>query len=324
MIDMTDPVRPSGEASCGPNPSALADYNHQQLAALCIQNAWRAYTYRRTFEVYRRILSHRAAGDPARMLRTINPREAQLFDKAAGVHVKFRLGGDTFPPAIYYRIYTHRPVEDMCANSPKDYTKYAGKQRTAREQNLKLPSGAANGGRPGRTRPDWQDKEGWYQRWENNGWRLVADTPSFMSVADPVTASSNAKRIIIHHDKAKRREEALRQRKKKKIEWMVKLYQDGFVKRNECPDVASNQTSDDGDGQAVPAETDEEFLAKLQQRVLDRGSDSDSDAEDLLVWSAGLDFDEYLSDWQSIGTSAPSDLQREKEVGRLSSLLMDK
>jgi hypothetical protein len=31
-------------------------------------------------------------------------------------------GGCTFPPVIYYKIFTHRPVTDMCAFSPKDYT----------------------------------------------------------------------------------------------------------------------------------------------------------------------------------------------------------
>lgn len=30
---------------------------------------------------------------------------------------------DRFPPNIYYKVYTHRPVQDLCANSPKDYTR---------------------------------------------------------------------------------------------------------------------------------------------------------------------------------------------------------
>jgi hypothetical protein len=37
------------------------------------------------------------------------------------MHVRFRLGGATFPPLIFYKIYTHRPVTDMCAFSPRDY-----------------------------------------------------------------------------------------------------------------------------------------------------------------------------------------------------------
>jgi hypothetical protein len=52
----------------------------------------------------------RAAGDPAALLRTVNPREAALLDAAAGSVVRFRLGGPGFPPAVLYKIFTRRPV----------------------------------------------------------------------------------------------------------------------------------------------------------------------------------------------------------------------
>jgi hypothetical protein len=44
------------------------------------------------------------------MLRCINAREAALVDPAAGLHVRFRLGGSSFPPLVFYKIFTHRPV----------------------------------------------------------------------------------------------------------------------------------------------------------------------------------------------------------------------
>jgi hypothetical protein len=34
----------------------------------------------------------------------VNPREAQLADAAAGIHVRFRLGGTTFPPLVFYKV----------------------------------------------------------------------------------------------------------------------------------------------------------------------------------------------------------------------------
>ena len=40
---------------------------------------------------------------------------------------------ETFPPSIYYKIFTHRPVIDLCANSPKDYTKASVKRLVARQ-----------------------------------------------------------------------------------------------------------------------------------------------------------------------------------------------
>ena len=44
---------------------------------------------------------------------------------------------DRFPPNIYYKIYTHRPIQDLCANSPKDYTKPAVKLKMAKDKNNK-------------------------------------------------------------------------------------------------------------------------------------------------------------------------------------------
>ena len=40
-----------------------------------------------------------------------------------GTHVRFRLGGHTFPPSIYFKIYTHRPLCDINAFAPRDYSK---------------------------------------------------------------------------------------------------------------------------------------------------------------------------------------------------------
>lgn len=49
-----------------------------------------------------------------------------------------------FPPTIYYKIYTHRPIQDICANAPRDYTKPYEKLKTAelknnRTKNIKVP-----------------------------------------------------------------------------------------------------------------------------------------------------------------------------------------
>lgn len=63
----------------------------------------------------------RERGDPRELLRVINPREAQLADAASGVHVRFRLGGTTFPPLVFYKIFTHRSIVDICAFGPRDY-----------------------------------------------------------------------------------------------------------------------------------------------------------------------------------------------------------
>ncbi|CAM9641787.1 unnamed protein product, partial [Ectocarpus sp. 8 AP-2014] len=44
------------------------------------------------FDLCRRnVIDFRLGGDPRLLLRAINPGEAALFDRAAGVHVRFRL-----------------------------------------------------------------------------------------------------------------------------------------------------------------------------------------------------------------------------------------
>jgi hypothetical protein len=88
-----------------------------------IQNAWRRYTSRRIFQYYRDLIKFRNAGNPALMLRSINPREASLFDEAAGIVLRFRLGGASFPPLIYYKIFTKAPLCDVNAFAPRDYVK---------------------------------------------------------------------------------------------------------------------------------------------------------------------------------------------------------
>ncbi len=47
----------------------------------------------RVYKFYRDLINFKGEGDPKLMLRCINPAEAKLLDRAAGAHVKFRLGG---------------------------------------------------------------------------------------------------------------------------------------------------------------------------------------------------------------------------------------
>lgn len=61
-------------------------------------------------------------GNPAKLLKGINPLEATLLETAVDCHVRFRLGGDTFPPNIYYKIFSKTNVCDINAFAPRDYS----------------------------------------------------------------------------------------------------------------------------------------------------------------------------------------------------------
>jgi len=113
------------------------------------------------FNYYKGLVIFHNEGDPALIMRYINPNEAKLIDSASGIYIKFRLAGvlfllnsrillmtilakycfnfglkNQFPPTIYYKIYTHRPIQDICANAPRDYTKV--KQKTAAMKNNRI------------------------------------------------------------------------------------------------------------------------------------------------------------------------------------------
>lgn len=36
-------------------------------------------------------------------------------------YLRFRLGGWIFPPKVYFKIYTHRPLCDVNSFAPRDY-----------------------------------------------------------------------------------------------------------------------------------------------------------------------------------------------------------
>lgn len=42
-------------------------------------------------------------GDPAQLLKGIAPSEAELLDPAVSACVRFRLGGSSFPPMIFFK-----------------------------------------------------------------------------------------------------------------------------------------------------------------------------------------------------------------------------
>lgn len=57
--------------------------------------------------------------------------------------LRFRLGGTFFPPLIFYKMFTHRPVADICSFCPRNYAIELGP--TAAERNNKVPVASTSG-----------------------------------------------------------------------------------------------------------------------------------------------------------------------------------
>lgn len=170
--------------------------------ASVIQRAWRAYCNIRVYRYLRDIILNKLHGLPADLLRSIIPMETDFLDRASGIHVRFRLGGSIFPPKIYYKIYTHRPLCDINAFAPRNYSterRYQPDPLTLHNKPVSLsssyPGKYANGAqssfirkiqssiRVGRTfydatitPPQAEGYDDWYQREDdrNNPWRPIS------------------------------------------------------------------------------------------------------------------------------------------------------
>lgn len=96
----------------------------KEQAVRRIQNFWRSYVNRKIFEYIKTVLMNKLRTvNPWKMLRMTNPSECALIESSCNMHVRFRLGGDVFPPQIYYKVYTNGPVCDVNSFAPRNYAK---------------------------------------------------------------------------------------------------------------------------------------------------------------------------------------------------------
>ncbi|KAF8057667.1 hypothetical protein HT031_006016 [Scenedesmus sp. PABB004] len=281
--------------------SAAAERARRAAAAAAIQAAWRGFTGRREFRrarprrAWRRsaaaplparrsppcdasprrrlcgLLRAQEAADPRALLRRVNPREAALLDPAAGLHVRLRLGRAgvaAWPPALLYKISTHRPVADICAFGPRNYAAEAAAAAAA------APADVAAAARQGRAEQARQrGTGGWYRREDRNGWRPVAERlllgpqtqpggagcrsgsaqrrrrprlcgPRLRLAggagggggdrserpAGPCSISSiSSSRQVTHHSPLVRRQERARRLKQRRRQWLLRMYRAGMA-----------------------------------------------------------------------------------------------
>eukprot|EP00795_Rhopilema_esculentum_P017516 gene17516-9139_t len=241
----------------------------EDAAVSIIQRGWRRHVDMQVYRYYKDLISFKSIGDPRIMLKCINPRESDLLDSAAGGHVRFRLGGENFPPNIYYKIFTNRSIADIGAFAPRDYTKSQLKKLPMKYVHNKSDLVKDNSN---------VDEGDWYQRWENNGWRLVSDKMIKHLYQDPITFSTSHKKTKFHHSKLIRKEDVERKRKQKKIEWMRKMYRDGAAKEGD-----SNVKS--------LVESTAKGIIHASEGGFDL-SIEDWEVDELLEWTNGLNFDQ--------------------------------
>ncbi|XP_023565325.1 uncharacterized protein C11orf65 homolog isoform X1 [Octodon degus] len=255
--------------------SQKRELTKQERAARVIQRAWRTFLNVSVFQHFKSLIDLRKQGEPRQIVRYIDPKEAEFLDAAAGVHVRFRFGGAKFPPDIYYKVFTHRHIEDLCANSPRDYTRLPAK-RASHNKDDHLQE---------------EDHSGWYRRVENNGWRPVSDR-FWMPAGSEVVEDKKEREF--HFSKLKRRQDLERKRKVRKIEWMRQMYYAGSLeaKSTHYETVGLIHTATKG------------LIRAMEEGGID--SVMEWEVDEVLNWTNTLNFDEYMASWKQIATSNSS------------------
>ncbi|XP_035299590.1 protein MFI [Cricetulus griseus] len=255
---------------------SIQEFSEEERAAKVIQRAWKNFLNVAVFQHFKSLIDLRRQGEPRQIVKFINPKEAELLDAAAGIQVRFRLGGVKFPPEIYYKIFTHRHIEDLCANSPRDYTRLPAKYTSHNKDDP----------------PQVEDHSGWYRRVENNGWRPVSHR-FWIPTENEVLEST--KESEFHFSKLQRKQDMEKKRKIKKIEWMRQMYYLGNLEAKS---------------------THHETLSLIHKAtkglircIEDGGVDSvmEWEVDEVLNWTNTLNFDEYIANWKETATSNSSD-----------------
>jgi len=283
-------MRGEGSGAPPPEPESSADPRASRAAQI-IQNCWRGYMNTRIFRYYRDLISFRERGMPAQLLRCVNPSEARLLDAATGTHVRFRLGGVSFPPTIYYKVFCHGSLLDIGSFAPRDYTDGSAKAQIPRhslEQGEQLPDISHNG---------------WYRRQENNNWR-----PMSMKLVDEGLdlhlGREVAKQGGFHFSRALRREEREMRKRKKKRDWLKKMYREGM---EEAARIAA-ELGEEAGGSPAEGKGGEEPEAAADDGAGPEGAgEGEGGVDDLLKWTEQLDYDNYFDDWLAIATSGRAD-----------------
>ena len=200
-----------------------------------IQNLVRRCLNKRVYRYLRDLVLVKFKGAPADLLRSIIPREVDLFDKASGVHVRFRLGGIIFPPKIMFKVFTHRALCDVNAFAPRSYCTEKPMDPIQLHNNLNTVPARILKNRTIRVGGRYFDSivttnsingEGWYRREDNNEWRPIAQQIFDDSDGTDWLKSTlkEKKPAPFHYSREKRTEDKVNYQKKRKKQWMLKAY----------------------------------------------------------------------------------------------------
>ncbi|KRX09150.1 hypothetical protein PPERSA_08866 [Pseudocohnilembus persalinus] len=273
--------------------------NPQNTAAFKIQRMWRSAENRKIYKYYRDIILFRCKGNPAKLLKAINPNEAQLLETASNVHLRFRLGGENFPPNIYYKIFIHRGQVDINSFAPRDYSAIKKPNNPHSKNQVKISYDKY------KQNQNKHIDEGWYLRIDNNGWRPISH--KVLNKADQVELFSANKIKYYHHNKAKRTEKTIKKKRANKLRWLQNLYKNARQDEDDENKTQKMQNSDN-QNQEEYIEIPKDYNPLKDDKFLELEEDDfDEQVNELIEWSDNLDYDSYVKDWFQLSTSNASE-----------------
>jgi len=206
------------------------------------------------------------------LLKAFNPNEAQILDDSTNSHIRFRLGGEKFPPTVYYKIYVHGALCDIGSFAPRDYAAINRSKGPTEKMYYK----------------DFKDQkvwhDGWYLREENNGWRPLEVKQT--KKKDYIETITSQKVKYHHHNGEYRQKKKEKQRRLNKLRW----FQTMFEKAKEQEPILQGQ----------PNPFEESKFFDLNEEHFEK------EVNDLIEWSENLDFDQYVDNWTKLSTSNQS------------------
>lgn len=267
----------------------LSIYDQRQLAVDRIQRCWRAFCNRRIYRYFRDLIITKLQSATIELLKSVIPNEHCAFDRANGTHARFRLGGSIFPPKIYYKIYTHRPLCDVNAFAPRNYTEekdydairannkqsyWEAKQQTSNYATTKatLRTPAIRVGSHyfdvAVVTSNPKGTTDWYRRVENNGWRPivtihlrhVSKLPKWMVDFDATKSTA------FHYNPVQRKVNIANKKKKIRFKWFMAMKQ----QQRHDEEIKATFLEEEGQKEQVENRKEYDFF--------------EADSKDLLDW----------------------------------------
>uniref|UniRef100_A0A2C9KG98 Uncharacterized protein n=1 Tax=Biomphalaria glabrata TaxID=6526 RepID=A0A2C9KG98_BIOGL len=104
----------NGKSSLALEPKNIGKRDQQKRAVLIIERAWVSYRNKQMFKLLKNSVCAAENSLSYEILRKVSPKEAEFFShKHHQIRLRFRFGGEEFPPMIFFKIFIQTGVQKV-------------------------------------------------------------------------------------------------------------------------------------------------------------------------------------------------------------------